>query len=98
MMCLQDNNQGADLLIGYLEGTLPEADRLDLKSHAAACAQCRGLLAMQTTLDLDAAPEVSADFDAKLYARIAADRPWWAFSWKKLAPLAAMAAALAITI
>ena len=56
MTCLRENNQGADLLIGYLEGTLPVADRRDLDNHAAECAECRGLLAVQATLDV-AVPE-----------------------------------------
>jgi hypothetical protein len=101
MMCLRENNQGADLLIGYMEGTLPAEDRRNLELHAAECAECRGLLAVQATLGLDVAPEVSANFDAKLYARIAADqarRPWWSLSWKMVAPAVAMAAALVITV
>jgi hypothetical protein len=101
MTCLRENNQGADVLIGYLEGTLPEADRQELVNHAAECAECRGLLAVQASLGLDAAPEVSANFDARLYARIAADRPWWSLSnvsWKMVGPALAMAAALAVTV
>ncbi len=101
MTCLRDNNQGADLLIGYLEGSLPTEDLRNLERHAAQCAECRGLLAVQATLGLDVAPEVSANFDAKLYARIAADqarRPWWSLSWKTIAPAVAMAAALAVTV
>ena len=27
MTCLRENNNGADLLIGYMEGTLPAAER-----------------------------------------------------------------------
>jgi anti-sigma factor RsiW len=101
MICLRDNNQGADLLIGYLEGTLSTEDRRDLERHAAECAECRRLLSVQATLGLDVAPEVSANFDARLYARIAADqaqKPWWSLSWKMAAPIAAMAAALAVTV
>jgi len=100
MTCLRENNQGAELLIGYLEGTLPETDRQQLDNHAAECAECCGLLAVQAELDV-AVPEVSADFDAKLYARIAADktcRPWWKFSWKVMAPMAAVMAMLAVAV
>ena len=100
MTCLRENNQGAELLIGYLEGTLPEADRQQLDNHAAECAECRGLLAVQAELDV-AVPEVSAGFDAKLYARIAADearRPWWKFSWKVMAPMAAAMAMLVVAV
>ena len=100
MTCLRENNQGAELLIGYLEGTLPVADRLQLDNHAAECADCRGLLAVQAELD-EYAPEVSAGFDARMYARIAADqarRPWWKFSWKVMAPMAAVMAMLAVAV
>jgi anti-sigma factor RsiW len=110
MTCLRENNQGSDLLIGYLEGTLPEVDRRELDSHAAECAECRGLLAVQATLEEYAplatlAPEVSAGFDAKLYARIAADearRPWWdlswGLSWRVLAPAVGVMAMLAVAV
>lgn len=95
MTCLRDNQRGADLLIGYLEGTLPEVELRDLERHAAACEDCRGLLAVQAELGAELegeeTPQVSADFDAKLYARIAAERPWWNVSWKLAMPAAAAA-------
>jgi anti-sigma factor RsiW len=100
MTCLRENNQGAELLIGYLEGTLPEADRQQLDNHAAACTECRGLLAAQAELDFPA-PEVSTDFNGKLYARIAADearRPWWSISWRVLAPAVGVMAMLAMAV
>jgi len=100
MTCLRENNQGADLLMGYLEGTLPESERLLLDQHAVECAECRGLLGVQAMLDVPM-PEVSANFDVKLYARIAADeafRPWWKLSWKVLAPAVGVMAMLAIAL
>ena len=100
MTCLRENSQGAELLIGYLEGSLPEADRQMLATHAAECAECRGSLAVQTRLDVPV-PEVSLNFDARLYARIAADearRPWWKFSWKLVAPVAGVMAMLAVAV
>jgi anti-sigma factor RsiW len=100
MTCLRDNHQGAELLIGYLEGSLPEADRRVLDGHAAECSECRELLAVQAMLD-EPVPAVSADFDAKLYARIAADearRPWWKLSWKVLAPAVGVMAMLAVAV
>ncbi len=105
MTCLQDNNQGAELLIGYLEDTLSAAERRELENHAAECAECRGLLAVQATLDIPV-PAVSADFDAKLYARIAADEArqpwwksaWWKQSWKVYAPVVGVAAMLAVAV
>ncbi len=51
------------------------------------CAECRRLVEAQRTvfsaLDQWAAPEVSADFDKKLYARIAADKPSF---WQRFLP------------
>jgi len=95
MICLRENEQGADLLIGYLEGTLPEAERAELDRHAAACAECRGMLEVQQDLDEFPAPEVSPDFDARLYARIAGgeQKAWWRrLLWRPIVPLAAAAA------
>jgi hypothetical protein len=100
MTCLRENNQGAELVVGYLEGTLAEADQKALDSHAAECAECRGLLAVQAALEVPMI-EVSSDFDAKLYARIAADeahRPWWRISWKVLVPVAGVMAMLAVAV
>ena len=99
MTCLRDNENGADLLIGFLEGTLPEPERTALLAHAAVCQECGELPAVQSTLDAFEAPEVSPNFDAQLYARIAADRkPWWVFSGWKMAIPAAMAAMLAVGV
>lgn len=100
MICLRENNQGAELLIGHLEGSLSAADRQVVDAHAAECAECAGLLGVQGKLDVPV-PEVSPNFDAKLYARIAADadrRPWWRLSWRVLAPVAGLAAMLAVAV
>jgi hypothetical protein len=99
MTCLRENEHGADLLIGYLEGTLPGEVRGQLETHAAECADCRGLLTVQATLGECAAPPVSADFDRGLYARIERERAgrWWRTPWKVAVP-AAMAAGLAFTV
>jgi anti-sigma factor RsiW len=100
MTCLRENPNGADLLIGYLEGTLSPEDRSALDQHAAACAECRGLLAVQQTLE-DEVPEVSAGFDARLYAHIRHDRwsaRWRRRLWRPLLPLAAASAILAGTL
>jgi anti-sigma factor RsiW len=102
--CLNENNPNeskVDQLLAYFDGTLPEADRLALDAHAAECADCRALLSVHAQLDAFTAPEVSSDFDAKLYARIAAEaaKPWWHVSnWKLVIPVAAVAAMLAIGI
>ncbi|MEP6961346.1 MAG: zf-HC2 domain-containing protein [Acidobacteriota bacterium] len=95
MTCLRDHKNGADLLIGYLENTLPVPQRAELDLHASTCAECRALLAVQSTLDDYEVPEVSANFDARLYAKIAqqeAKPRWW--NVRVLAPMTAAAAAV----
>lgn len=98
MICLRENERGADLLIGYLEGSLSEADRAELDRHTAACAECRGLLAVQRELVQYPAPEVSPDFDARLYARIEREKAssrqnlLRRLLWRPLVPVAAGAA------
>lgn len=99
MTCLRENENGADLLIGFLEGTLAEPQRNELVAHAAQCSECGEMLAVQATLDAYEAPEVSTNFDAQLYARISASkRPWWQFAGWKMAIPAAMAAMLAVGV
>ena len=64
------------------------------------CADCRGLAAVWERLDEFVAPEVSPGFDARLYARIAAEearRPWWyRLLWPPIAPVVAIAVAAVI--
>ena len=97
MTCLRDNLKGADLLMGYLEGTLSAEERAELDSHAMECVECRGLLAVQGMLE-EQVPEVSADFDARLYARIQREeqKKWWRLLWRPAIPLAAAAAVLVV--
>lgn len=101
MTCLRENLKGADLLIGYLEGTLSAGERAELVDHAAVCAECRGLLAAQEMLGEDEVPEVSAGFDARLYARMQQEQQqkWWRrFLWRPAVPLAAAAAIVVVTL
>jgi anti-sigma factor RsiW len=83
-----------------------------LEDHARECAACHALIAAQknvwNALDEVDAPEISADFDARLYARIAQEnaqpvwRAWWnrislsGFTWKPLLVGGVAAALLAI--
>jgi hypothetical protein len=66
------------------------------------CADCRGLAAVWERLDEFVAPEVSPGFDARLYARIAAEearRPWWyRLLWPPIAPVVAVAVAAVIML
>jgi anti-sigma factor RsiW len=101
MICLSKHEQGADLLTGYLAKTLDAARTAELDRHFQECADCRGLVIAWERLDEFAAPAVSAGFDARLYARIAAEgtRVWWRrLLWRPLAPLAAAGALVALAL
>jgi len=96
MICLTKNEQGAELLTGYLAKTLDAAGMAEVDRHIQDCAECRGLVSVWEKLDEFAAPEVTAGFDARLYARIAAEdahRPWWRrLLWRPAVPLVAAGA------
>ena len=96
MICLNKNEQGAELLTGYLAKTLDAAEMAEVERHVRDCADCRGLASVWEKLDEFAAPEVRADFDARLYARIAEEdshQPWWRrLLWRPAVPLVAAGA------
>ena len=64
------------------------------------CPDCRDLASVWKKLDEFPVPEVSPDFDARLYARIAkeeARRPWWyRLLWPPVAPVAVAAVAAVV--
>lgn len=89
-------------------GQLDAAEAAALEAHLRDCAECRAAAEAQRALwgaldEWRAAP-VSEDFDARLYARIAAEEaePWWRrilealrpFSWKPAISVAAACAAI----
>lgn len=113
MTCLYKNKRGTEILLDYCAGALAAERAEALEKHALECGECRALIAAQkrlwNLLDEVDAPEVSADFDAHLYARIAREDagPAWKASWKKWLrgfapgglswkPLVAAAAVLAV--
>lgn len=117
MICLGKNSQGAELLIDYCAGTLDPVRASELAGHIGECADCRRLVEAQQSvwkkLDEWIPAEISPDFDARLYARIAREdaapvwRQWWRrithpadprSKWKPLVPLAAAAAALSLAL
>ena len=94
MNCLSESEEGLNLLTDYLAKTLDPASAAELDCHIRECANCRGLMGAWTRLDDFAVPEVSPDFDARLYARIAAEQAdrtsgWRRWFWLPLAPVAA---------
>jgi anti-sigma factor RsiW len=92
MICFTNRKEGAEILLDYTSGTLDPVRSAELDRHMEACAECRRLVESQRTvysaLDQFTAPEVSADFDKKLYARIAADKPSF---WQRFLPAAPLA-------
>ncbi|HEV2199381.1 MAG TPA: hypothetical protein VGR73_06150 [Bryobacteraceae bacterium] len=110
MICLSKNKRDTAILLEYCAGTLDIERAGALENHARECAECRALIAAQTkvwrALGELAVPEVSPDFDARLYARIAREgaaspwRRWWpslrAWSWKPV--LAGIAAAAVVAV
>ena len=83
MTCLNRNKQGTEILLDYCAGTLDRERVEALEDHARECAACRALITAQkelgNALEQWDAPEISADFDDRLYARIAFDdaQPMW---------------------
>jgi hypothetical protein len=64
------------------------------------CPDCRDFASVWKKLDEFPVPDVSPDFDARLYARIAAEetrRPWWyRLLWPPVAPVAIAAVAAVV--
>src|SRR5579864_1009096 len=102
MICLSKNEQGAGLLASYLAKTLDAARRVELDRHFEECPGCRGLVSVWERLDEFRAPEVSPGFDARLYARMAAEGKqrlgWRRWLWRPVAPLAAAGAVAALVL
>src|SRR5271169_493800 len=91
MICFANRKEGAEILLDYAHGTLDAARRIELDRHVESCMECRRLVEAQrivfAALDEWKAPEVSADFDQKLYARIAAERPSFWQRWLPVTPI-----------
>lgn len=67
------------------------------------CPDCRALARVWERLDEFTVPEVTPGFDARLYARIAAEETrrtsgWRRWVWRPLVPLAAAAAVAAVVL
>jgi anti-sigma factor RsiW len=115
MMCPIKAEESAEILLDYCAQKLEPARVAELEKHIETCGDCRAFVAAQTevweALDRWTPAEVSPNFDARLYARIAehdAAPAWkqWLWSifrpvlplphWKPLVSLAAACAVLAL--
>jgi anti-sigma factor RsiW len=106
MMCPNKDKQSAEILLQYCAGTLDPDRTLEFEKHAAECTGCGRQVASQRalwrTLDQWTPAEISPDFDARLYARIAREeaaplwKRWFTWGWKPA--LATAVAGTAIVI
>lgn len=108
MNCVLNPQEQEELLIGYCAFTLDTETARSYERHLRDCKHCAALVEMQRRVDesLEAwtAPELSRDFDQKLFARIRAEeqapKAWWQFwaglnlGWKPALPLALAALVL----
>lgn len=104
--CPLENGNSADVFVAYGAGTLaPEAEAA-FEQHLIVCAGCREIAEAQravwSALDSWQPAPVSANFDQKLYQRIAEEEQgtWWRrmwrgnWSWRPAMPVAAACAVL----
>ena len=102
MIC-PTQNRNAEVLLDYCAGTLEPARAAEFATHIDACGDCRRVVETQRqvwgALDAWTPLEVSPDFDARLYARIAREQAapqWRRWFWKPAVPLALACAVLAV--
>src|SRR5579885_207099 len=72
MGCMKQSQEGARVLIEYCAGALDPVQAAEVERHLESCTDCRELaekrMELWEALDGWKAPQVSADFDARLYA------------------------------
>jgi anti-sigma factor RsiW len=80
MKCPIENREGEELLLNYISGALDSQEAASFDQHMLTCAACRefahGQKAVWVALDLFEPAAISADFDRRLYQRIA-KVSWW---------------------
>jgi anti-sigma factor RsiW len=83
MDCIKNNKRGVEILTDYCAGILDPAVAFEIDTHIAQCAECLKMVEAQRMvwemLDVWTPLEVSRNFDARLYARIAEEQaePLW---------------------
>ena len=86
-------------ILGYVDGRLKEAERVEVEKHLAACPACKlrahEFRAVHSLLDELPQIEPSEAFDLRVHALVAAEpvkQNWWA--WLTVSPRVAFAAML----
>lgn len=113
MNCILKTHEQEELLLGYCTAVLEPDKARTYERHTQSCPECKSMLELQRlaeeTLADWTAPEVSEDFDRKLFMRIRREeaaqqdsRAWWRFlflgewGWKSAVPVTLAAVALAV--
>jgi len=91
MNCPIENQESAEILLAYCSRKLNPASAAILEEHIQICPACRdfarGQRAVWEALDAWEAAPVSADFDRRLYARIATEVSLWDRLLRPIRPL-----------
>jgi anti-sigma factor RsiW len=77
--CLMNNDEQTGRVLDYCAGRLDPETARQVARHVETCPDCASLASVWKSLDAWEAPPVSADFNRRLYARIAAAdaMPWY---------------------
>jgi anti-sigma factor RsiW len=93
MKCPSEDRENTELLLTHASRSLDAERAAVLERHMAECPACREYAAAQfavwAALDGWDAPEVSADFDRRLYRRIEQEVSWWDLMIRPFRPLLA---------
>jgi anti-sigma factor RsiW len=93
MKCPREDRENAELLLAHASRKLDAERAAVLEQHIAQCPACREYAAAQfavwEALECWNAPEVSSDFDRRLYQRIEQEVSWWDLMIRPLRPLLA---------
>jgi anti-sigma factor RsiW len=91
MRCPIEGRENPELLLAHTSRKLDAERAAVLEEHMAQCPSCREYAAAQfavwEALDEWIAPEVSPDFDRRLYARIEREVSWWDLLIRPFRPL-----------
>ena len=102
MNCLKNTQKGAELLVEFCAGELEPQQAAEFEKHIQACPDCKRLVDAQRrlwqTLDGWTPPEVSPQFDARLYAGIARAQAAPVRWWRPVISLAAACAVVAFAL
>jgi anti-sigma factor RsiW len=105
MNCITRDEKGTEILLDYCSGMLDSTRSVEVDRHLASCSGCRAMVEEQKAvfqaMEAWATPEISPNFDSRLYARISVERHsglagFFRSWWKPAIPVALAAAALSV--